>query len=72
MARVTPLATFKGFEAYSFGQKKNPSPFATALVWAALKRFEPVAEMIADVDVAALGSSKGGTGTAMPPRLPRD
>lgn len=67
--RVTPLSTFKGFETYSFGQKKHPSPFATALVWAALKRLEPLAEEIAVVDVLALGSSKGGSGTPQPPRL---
>lgn len=66
---VTPLSTFKGFEAYSFGQKRHPSPFATALLWAALKRLEPIAEQIAAVDVLALASSKGGTGVAMPPRV---
>jgi len=27
---VTPRSCFKGFEAYSFGQKKVPSPWATA------------------------------------------
>jgi hypothetical protein len=67
-ATVTPVSTFRGFEQYSFGQKRRPSPFATALVWAALKRLEPMAEQIAAVDVMALGSSKGGTGVPMPPR----
>jgi hypothetical protein len=66
---VTPLSTFKGFEAYSFGQKKQPSPLATALVWAALGRLEPLAEEIAAVDITALGSSKGGTGVPLPPRV---
>ncbi len=66
---VTPLTTYKGFEAYSFGQKKQPSPFATARLWSALKRLEPLASDIAEVDVLALGSSKGGTGTPMPPRI---
>ncbi len=67
---VTPLSIFEGFEAHSFGQKKRPSPFATALVWAALLRLEPLAEEIASVDVMALGSSKGGTGTPAPPKVP--
>jgi hypothetical protein len=70
-ATVTPLSTFKGFEAYSFGQKKRPSPLATALVWAALKRLEPLAEQIATVDLMALASSKGGTGKPLPPKVAR-
>ncbi len=66
---ATPLSTFRGFESYSFGQKKLPSPSATALLWTALKRLEPLAGQIAFVDVLALGSSKGGTGVPMPPKL---
>jgi hypothetical protein len=66
---VTPLSTFKGFEDYSFGQKKRPSPLATALVWASLKRLEPLAAQIAAVDVMTLASSKGGTGAPMPPKV---
>jgi hypothetical protein len=66
---VTPLSTFQGFEEYSFGQKKRPSPFATALVWRALARLEPIADTIAAVDVLALPSSKGGSGTPMPPKV---
>ena len=66
---VTPLSTFKGFETFSFGQKKQPSPLATALVWAALRRLKPLAEAIAAVDVTKLASSKGGTGVPMPPRI---
>ena len=71
-ATVTPLSTFKGFEKYSFGQKKEPSPLASALVWAALKRLEPLAEQIAAIDVMALGSSKGGSGTPLPSRVRSD
>jgi hypothetical protein len=66
---VTPLSAFKGFEAFSFGQKKLPSPLATALVWAALKRVESLAGQIAAIDVSALDSSKGGTGVPMPPKI---
>jgi len=65
--RVVPRSTFRGFEAYSFGQKKLPSAFATARSAVALRRLEPLADEIAQVDVLALGSSKGGTGTPMPP-----
>ncbi len=68
-ATVTPLSTFKGFEIYSFGQKKRPSPLATALVWAALKRLEPLVKEIAAVDLTTLGSSKGGTGAPLPPQV---
>jgi len=67
--RVTPQSAFKGFEAHSFGQKKAPSPFATARVWAVLKRVEYLAPRIAAVDVLSLGSSKGGNGTPQPPKV---
>jgi hypothetical protein len=66
---VTPLSTFQGFEEHSFGQKRRPSPFATALVWGALARLEPIADRIAGVDVMALGSSKGGSGAPLPPKV---
>jgi hypothetical protein len=66
--RVTPRSCYRGFEAFSFGQKKRPSPFATASVYAVLKPFEDLADEIAAVDVAALGSSKGGTGSPVAPR----
>lgn len=66
---VTPLSTFKGFETFSFGQKKQPSPFATALVWVALHRVKPLANEIAAVDVTKLASSKGGTGMPLPPKI---
>jgi hypothetical protein len=64
---VTPLSVFSGLEGYSFGQKKQPSPLTTALLWAAVKRLEPLAPEIAAVDVLALSSSKGGTGVVLPP-----
>jgi hypothetical protein len=67
--RVTPLSTSKGFEVHSFGQKREPSPFATARVWAVLKRVEHLAPRIAAVDVLSLGSSKDGSGTPQPPKV---
>ena len=69
--RVTPQSCYRGFEEFSFGQKKRPSPFATAIVAAALRRFEDLEEEIAAVDVLALASSKGGTGRPRPPKGPR-
>ncbi len=81
--RVTPLSTFKGWEMLSFGQKKEPSPLATALVWSRLARLTAgptpaatggltapgFAEEIAAVDVMRLASSKGGSGSPMPPKV---
>lgn len=71
--RVTPLSTFKGWEMLSLGQKKVPSPLATALVWSRIKRLTDAvptfAEEIAAVDVMRLASSKGGSGTPMPPKV---
>ncbi|MGA3057713.1 MAG: hypothetical protein ABSE70_06715 [Candidatus Limnocylindrales bacterium] len=69
--RVTPRSCYRGFEELSFGQKKRPSPFATARVLAVLRRFEDLAAEIEAVDVLRLGSSKGGSGTATAPRTPR-
>ncbi len=72
--RVTPRRTYRGFELYSFGQKKQPSPFATARVLAALARVSELAPRIARVDVAELPGSVGGSGSPMLPRsgsLPR-
>jgi hypothetical protein len=66
--RVTPRSCYRGFDAFSFGQKKAPSPFATARVLAVLQPLASLAREIAAVDVLALGSSKGGTGTAVAPR----
>lgn len=68
---VTPQSCYRGFEEFSFGQKKAPSGFATARVHAVLRRFEDLAQEAGAVDVRALGSSKGGTGTPRPPRLAR-
>lgn len=65
--RVTPRSCFRSFERFSFGQKKTPSAFATAHVCTVLRRLGSLAEDIAAVDVRALSSSKGGTGTALPP-----
>jgi hypothetical protein len=66
--RVTPRRTYRGFEDFSFGQKKVASPFATARVLAALVRFADLAEEIEAVDVAALPGSIGGSGTPVPPK----
>ncbi|KUL25609.1 hypothetical protein [Actinoplanes awajinensis] len=64
---VTPGSTFQGFASFSFGQKRTASGFATARVLAVLHRLDELAAEAAAVDVSALGSSKGGTGTARPP-----
>ena len=66
--RVVPRSTFRGFERHSFGRKDGPSPFATAHALAVLHRLDDLAPDATAVDVLALGSSKGGTGTARPPR----
>lgn len=65
---VTPRRTYRGFESFSFGQKRDPSPFATARCLTALSRVSDLAEDIAAVDVEALPSSQSGRGSAMPPR----
>jgi hypothetical protein len=67
--RVTPQSVFKGWDWLSFGQKKQPSQIATAMVWRRLAALEELAGEIASVDVLALASSKGGSGTPMPPRV---
>jgi hypothetical protein len=64
---VTPRSTYRGFEPFSLGPKKEPSPLATALLLAVLRRLDDLAPVATAVDVAALGSSKGGRGTAVPP-----
>jgi hypothetical protein len=66
---VTPRSCYKGFEGFSFGQKKLPSPFATARLRAVLHRFDDLREEVGAVDVLKLPSSKGGTGVALPPRV---
>jgi hypothetical protein len=65
--RVTPRSCYRSFEGFSFGQKKVPSPFATARVLATLKPFESLADDIARSDVLALASSKGGPGISKAP-----
>lgn len=65
--RVTPRSTFRGFESYSFGQKKEPSAFATARVAVVLRRLEDLVDDIEAVDVLTLPSSKGGTGVVVAP-----
>jgi hypothetical protein len=67
--RVVPQRTYRGFETFSFGQKKKPSPFATVRVAVALRRLGDLADDVRSVDIARLGSSKGGSGTPVPPRL---
>jgi hypothetical protein len=66
--RVVPGSAFRGFQEFSFGQKKAPSPFATARLLATLAPFDELTGDAAAVDVSALGSSKGGSGTVVPPR----
>ena len=66
--RVVPGSSFRGFGGFSFGQKKAPSPFATARLLATLAPYDDLVSEAAGVDVSALGSSKGGSGTAVPPR----
>jgi hypothetical protein len=68
---VTPLSARRGFEDLSFGQKRAPSAWATARLCVVVRRFDELAAEIAAVDVCALGSSKGGTGTPAPPKVPR-
>ena len=65
--QVVPRSAYRGFEAYSFGQKKRPSPYATARLLAILHRLDDLAPEALAVDVTALTSSKGGTGHALPP-----
>ncbi len=68
--RLTPRSCYRGFEQFSFGQKRRPSPFATARVLAVLRPFEGVNAEADAVDVTALASSKGGGGLAIGPRAP--
>jgi hypothetical protein len=65
--RVVPQSTFRGFEAFSFGQKKVPSPFATAQVLTVLHRLDDLGPDVGTVDVTALAGSKGGSGHVVPP-----
>ena len=65
--RVTPRRVHRGYEQFSFGLKTAPSPFATARMLTVLARFPDLAEQICAVDAQALPSSKGGSGTVVPP-----
>ncbi|MHB8186373.1 MAG: hypothetical protein ACYDDU_09835 [Dermatophilaceae bacterium] len=65
--RVVPRSTYRGFEAFSFGQKKQPSAFATAQVLTVLHRLDYLAQEARTIDVTTLSSSKGGTGLAASP-----
>jgi len=51
---VTPRSCYRGFEAFSFGQKKRPSPFATARVAVVLRRLGDLAETVAAIDTGAI------------------
>lgn len=64
---VTPRSVYRGFESFSFGQKKRPSPFATARLLAVLHRLDDLAGDAQAIDIRALTSSKGGQGHAVPP-----
>ena len=65
---VTPRSVYRGFNGFSFGQKKTPSPVATALLAVVAHRFADLSADVTDVEVERLASSKGGTGTPRPPR----
>ncbi len=69
--RVTPGSVYRGFEGFSFGQKKVPSPTATALLAQVVHRFADLAPAVAGVDVLALAGARGGTGTPRPPAVLR-
>lgn len=64
---MVPRSVYRGFESFSFGQKKDPSPFATARLLAVLHRLGELAGDAEAIDVRALTSSKGGRGLAVPP-----
>ena len=65
--QVVPQSIFRGFAEHSFGQKSQPSPFATARVLTVLHRLDDLAEEAGAVDVTGLASSKGGTGHPVAP-----
>ncbi len=69
--RVVPARTAAGFERFSFGQKREPSPFATARTLAALARVTDLADEIADVDVEALPGSVRRGEEEQPTRRPQ-
>lgn len=61
---VTPRSVYRGFSAFSFGQKQRPSPIATALLATVAVRFADLADDIMRVEVDALAISKGASGSA--------
>lgn len=65
--KVTPRRTYRDFQEFSFGQKKEPSPFATARALVPLHRMLDLAEEISAIDVEDLPGSRGGSGTPVPP-----
>ena len=65
---VTPRRVYRGFEDFSFGQKRYPSPFATARSLVALARVAELSDEILAVDVEALPSSRRREQAALPPR----
>ena len=67
--RVVPRSTYRGFEGFSFGQKRRPSAFATARLLAVLHRLDDLAPEALAIDVGVLASSKGGSGRAVLPPL---
>jgi hypothetical protein len=67
--RVTPRSAYRGFDDFSFGQKREPSAFATAYLLTTLRRFQDLAHDIGSVDVLTLTSSRGGSGSACPPHV---
>jgi hypothetical protein len=58
--RVVPRSTYRGFEGYSFGQKKEPSAFATAVVLRVLHRLDDLAPEARAVDIEALWDHAAG------------
>lgn len=55
--RVAPARVYRGFEAFSFGRRGEPSPYATARILAVLCRLVELAGAIAEVDVEHLAHS---------------
>jgi hypothetical protein len=66
--RVVPSSAFRDLGGFSFARKRSPSAAATARVLAVLAAYDGLADDVAAVDVRLLGSSRGGTGTAVPPQ----
>jgi hypothetical protein len=65
---VTPRSVYRGFESFSYGQKKRPSPWATALTAKVVRRLSDITEEALTVEPGRLTSSKGGSGAPVLPR----